>query len=102
MASAPPRVPLQGRYNPETALFSVALPSLFSRAPPSSSSRTPTSRPLPTAAARTDDVVPQFAITCRGFTDPSKCTPADQARMNRLLQAAHDDFVRLKIGRNRS
>ena len=57
-------------------------------------------------APRADDppgpeLLPDFDITCKEYTDPTQCEEADRVRMNGLLKAAHDDFVSFGFGKPR-
>jgi hypothetical protein len=94
-----PWMPTLGFYNPETNLFSFALSTLFVEGGTVVLVEDPDLAPLSEAVVTlktTGDVpqdVPQFAIYCHRFTDPSKCQHDDEIRLNRLLQAAHDEYL---------
>ena len=95
--------------NPEAGLFSVTLPMLFRQGATVVLATHPDLAPLePPAppAPRADDppgpeLLPDFDITCKDYTDPSQCEEADRVRMNGLLKAAHDDFVSFGFGKPR-
>ena len=101
--------PVQGMVNPEAGLFSVTLPTLFRQGATVALATHPELAPLEPpapAAARADDppgpeLLPDFDITCKDYTDPSQCGEADRVRMNGLLKAAHDDFVSFGFGKPR-
>lgn len=96
-----PGIPVPGFYNPETNLFSFALSTLFVEGSTVVLVEDPDLAPLSEAvvAPRStrhgpqDEPVPQFDILCLKFTDINKCTEADKGKMNRLLQAAHDEYL---------
>jgi hypothetical protein len=92
--------PMQGLYNAEFNLFSIGLPALFIEGSTVVLIEDPDLAPLSaeaTPSQRSGEDTPTFAIKCQSslFTDPSKCQPHDETKMNLLMQDAHDDYVSL-------